>query len=151
MRILSPAGDTSATWPGYAAAVWGLVFAVPSFVWGLGCTFGARSTAAPDLVRMAREQVPWFVATLWITGLLKLFGTFLGLGLIRPHGRRLGRFLTHPLVGDMTFNYETMQLTADDGLYLIVCGVAPGSRDAEALNLLASWNTPAPAELPPLP
>jgi hypothetical protein len=40
----------------------------------------------------------------------------------------------------LTFTYETMELAADEGLYLIVCGVAPGSRDADALNLLASWN-----------
>jgi hypothetical protein len=33
-----------------------------------------------------------------------------------------------------------MELAADDGLFLIVCGVAAGSRDADALNLLASWN-----------
>lgn len=56
--------------------------------------------------------------------------------------------ITHPLVGDMAVNYETMQLTADDGLYLIVCGVAPGSRDADALDLLASWHTTATATAP---
>ena len=32
------------------------------------------------------------------------------------------------------------------GLYLIVCGAAPGSRDADALNLLASWNATANAQ-----
>ncbi len=32
-----------------------------------------------------------------------------------------------------------MELAADEGLHLIVCGVAPGSPDADALNLLASW------------
>ncbi|MEU1457935.1 MmyB family transcriptional regulator [Streptomyces avermitilis] len=51
----------------------------------------------------------------------------------------------HPLAGQLTFNYETMELAADEGLYLIVCGVAPGSRDAEALNLLASWSASASA------
>jgi transcriptional regulator with XRE-family HTH domain len=56
--------------------------------------------------------------------------------------------ITHPLVGDMAVNYETMQLTADDGLNLIVCGVAPGSRDADALDLLASWHTTATATAP---
>jgi hypothetical protein len=30
--------------------------------------------------------------------------------------------------------------TADQGLYLIACTAAPGSRDADALNLLASWH-----------
>ncbi|MEV6508587.1 hypothetical protein [Streptomyces sp. NPDC051642] len=38
--------------------------------------------------------------------------------------------LDHPLVGELTISYETMELTADDGLSLMVCGVAPGSRDA---------------------
>lgn len=33
-----------------------------------------------------------------------------------------------------------MELAADQGLYLIACSAAPGSRDADALNLLASWN-----------
>ena len=40
----------------------------------------------------------------------------------------------------VTFTCETMELTADQGLYLIACSAAPGSRDADALNLLASWN-----------
>jgi hypothetical protein len=39
-----------------------------------------------------------------------------------------------------------MELATDEGLYLIVCGVAPGSRDADALSLLASWNATGNAE-----
>lgn len=58
---------------------------------------------------------------------------------VRRH-RAGAKRLNHPLIGPMTFTYETMELAADEGLYLIVCGVAPGSRDADALNLLASWN-----------
>ena len=58
---------------------------------------------------------------------------------VRRH-RAGAKRLNHPLVGELTINYETMELAADDGLSLIVCGVAPGSRDADALNLLASWN-----------
>ena len=46
----------------------------------------------------------------------------------------------------MTFSYETMELAVDEGLYLIVCGVAPGSRDSDVLNLLASWNATDNAE-----
>jgi transcriptional regulator with XRE-family HTH domain len=57
---------------------------------------------------------------------------------VRRH-RADAKRLNHPVVGQLTVNYETMQLAADEGLYLIVCGVAPGSRDADALNLLASW------------
>jgi transcriptional regulator with XRE-family HTH domain len=58
---------------------------------------------------------------------------------VRRH-RAGAKRLNHPLVGQLTFTYETMELAADEGLYLIVCGAAPGSRDADALNLLASWN-----------
>ncbi|MEU9131898.1 helix-turn-helix transcriptional regulator [Kitasatospora sp. NPDC048540] len=64
------------------------------------------------------------------------------------HHRAGAKRIHHPLVGDLTFTYETTQLTADDGLYLILCAVPPGSRDAEALDLLASWNTPAPTTSP---
>jgi MmyB-like transcription regulator ligand binding domain len=58
--------------------------------------------------------------------------------------------LNHPLVGPMTFTYETMELAADQGLFFIVCSAAPGSRDADALNLLASWHATGSAEDTPL-
>ncbi|MBZ4318688.1 DUF3995 domain-containing protein [Streptomyces huiliensis] len=90
MIKLSPAG----AWPGLAAAAWGIVFAVPSFVWAAGSTFGARSTVSPSLVRLAEDRVTWFVAVLWLTGLLKLVGALLGLGLTRRRGPRAGRLLT---------------------------------------------------------
>ena len=64
---------------------------------------------------------------------------------VRRH-RAGAKRLNHPLVGQLTFTYETMELAADEGLYLIVCGAAPGSRDADALNLLASWNATANAQ-----
>ena len=54
--------------------------------------------------------------------------------------------LNHPLAGQLTFTYETMELAADDGLFLIVCGAVPGSRDADAFSLLASWNATGSAE-----
>jgi hypothetical protein len=42
-----------------------------------------------------------------------------------------------------------MQLTADGGLMLAVVSAEPGSRSAEALDLLASWAaTPYPALAP---
>jgi len=58
---------------------------------------------------------------------------------VRRH-RAGAKRLNHPIVGELTFEYETMDLAADEGLSLIVCNVAPGSRDADALKLLASWN-----------
>ncbi|MEH6373231.1 DUF3995 domain-containing protein [Streptomyces sp. KLMMK] len=80
-------------WWGYAAAAWGLLFAVPSFVWAMGSTFGAQSTVAPALVKLARDGVPWFLAVLWVTGFLKLFGSLIGIGLTRLRGTRISRFL----------------------------------------------------------
>src|SRR5437868_764666 len=64
---------------------------------------------------------------------------------VRRH-RAGAKRLNHPLVGRLTFTYETMELAADEGLYLIACGVAPGSRDADALSLLASWNATGNAQ-----
>jgi hypothetical protein len=45
----------------------------------------------------------------------------------------------HPLVGDVTFAYEGMELAADPGLTLFVYTVEPDSKSEQALNLLASW------------
>jgi hypothetical protein len=64
---------------------------------------------------------------------------------VRRH-RASAKRLNHPLVGQLTFTYETMELAADQGLYLIMCGTAPGSPDADALGLLASWNATGNAE-----
>ncbi|MFI9810105.1 DUF3995 domain-containing protein [Streptomyces sp. NPDC052301] len=81
-------------WPGYAVAIWGFSFAVPSFVWALGGTFGARSTVSASLVKLARDGVPWFLAVLWVTGLLKLFGAVVGVGMTRLRGPRFSRSMT---------------------------------------------------------
>ncbi len=81
-------------WPGFAVAAWGLLFAVPSFVWAMGGTLGARSTVAPSLMKLAQDRVPWFLAVLWVTGFLKLFGALIGIGLLR----RRGTWTSRPLV-----------------------------------------------------
>ncbi len=54
--------------------------------------------------------------------------------------------LNHPPARQTTFNYQTMELAAGQSLYLIACGAAPGSRDADALNLLARWHATGNAE-----
>ncbi len=57
--------------------------------------------------------------------------------------------LHHPTVGDLELDDEVMQLTADSGLLLAVFSAEPGSRSAEALDLLASWTaTPEQARAP---
>ncbi|MFD4999177.1 DUF3995 domain-containing protein [Streptomyces buecherae] len=82
-------------WPGYAAAVWGFVFALPSFYWAMGGLTGASTTLAPALVELARERDTGFIAVLWATGALKALGGLLGLLLVRRRawGRGMSRFL----------------------------------------------------------
>lgn len=89
------AGAPAARWPGYAAAVWGLVFAAPSFYWAIGGLTGAASTVSPSLVKLAQQRDPGIVAALWVTGALKLAGALLGLALARRRqsGRWPGRVL----------------------------------------------------------
>jgi hypothetical protein len=59
-------------WPGYAAAAWGLVFAVPSFVWALGGTVGTQTTVSPWLIKLAQDGVTWFVVVVGALGALGL-------------------------------------------------------------------------------
>jgi len=67
---------------------------------------------------------------------------------VRFHDTGSKRF-HHPVVGDLSLTFETMQLTADAGLLLFVYTAEPGSKSAEAMNLLASWAaSPEEAEAP---
>ena len=55
--------------------------------------------------------------------------------------------LHHPVVGELTLDYESMELTADDGLTLNVYTAEPGSASQQTLDLLAGWTaTPDAAE-----
>ncbi|MFI6683967.1 DUF3995 domain-containing protein [Streptomyces sp. NPDC050485] len=81
------------TWPAFAVAAWGVLFAVPSFVWALGGTFGAQSTVAPSLMKLAQDRVTWFLAVLWVTGFLKLFGALVGIGLTHRRGTWTSRLM----------------------------------------------------------
>lgn len=44
-------------------------------------TSGARTTVSPSMVKLADDRVAWFVAVLWVTGLLKIFGALICIGL----------------------------------------------------------------------
>jgi hypothetical protein len=57
---------------------------------------------------------------------------------VRLHRSGVKR-LHHPLVGDLTLTYESMDLTTDQGLRLNAYSAPPGSPDQDALNLIASW------------
>jgi transcriptional regulator with XRE-family HTH domain len=47
--------------------------------------------------------------------------------------------VNHPVVGPLDLTYEVLDVAADEGLTINVYGTEPGSRSAEALDLLASW------------
>ncbi|MFE9659150.1 DUF3995 domain-containing protein [Streptomyces sp. NPDC005955] len=93
---LGDAASRPGRWPGHAAVVWGLAFAVPSFAWAWGIGLTTASTAlAPPLVELARERDPGFIALLWATGVLKAVGGLLGVALVcrRAWGRGTNRLL----------------------------------------------------------
>jgi hypothetical protein len=45
----------------------------------------------------------------------------------------------HPVVGELSQNFERLELAADAGLTSFTYTAEPGSRDGEALNVLGSW------------
>lgn len=49
--------------------------------------------------------------------------------------------LHHPIVGDLTLDYEALDLPADTGQRILVYSAEPGSSSQQALDLLASWVT----------
>jgi hypothetical protein len=51
----------------------------------------------------------------------------------------------HPVAGDISVNYERLELAADTGL-AIVTYTAAGSRSEQALRLLGSWAATTAAE-----
>ncbi|MFF3920189.1 DUF3995 domain-containing protein [Streptomyces sp. NPDC001852] len=89
------------------------MFAVPSFVWATGVTFGAQSTVSPSLVKLAREGVPWFLTALVVTGFLKLLGALVGIGLTRPRRSRISRLMVFCGGGAATL------LTWHGGLFVV--------------------------------
>jgi hypothetical protein len=45
----------------------------------------------------------------------------------------------HPVVGELSLDYEAMELPADTGLTLTAYSAQPGTPSHDGLNLLASW------------
>jgi transcriptional regulator with XRE-family HTH domain len=65
---------------------------------------------------------------------------------VRFH-RTGSKHIHHPVVGELHLSYESMELSADDGLSVAIFTAEPGSTSQQALDLLASWAaTPALAE-----
>jgi hypothetical protein len=47
--------------------------------------------------------------------------------------------MNHPIVGELTLNFEALELAADPGQRLNAYTAEPGSPSHERLALLASW------------
>ncbi|KUN85815.1 XRE family transcriptional regulator [Streptomyces bungoensis] len=56
--------------------------------------------------------------------------------------------LHHPLVGDLSLNFEGFRVTGDTDQALVTYHAEPGSPSAESLRLLASWGTDATRAVP---
>ncbi|WP_419996322.1 helix-turn-helix domain-containing protein [Streptomyces boninensis] len=59
----------------------------------------------------------------------------------KSYGRKR---INHPVAGPLTLAFELTAFPADPDLALLAYTAAPGSREAEALRLLASWGSPVP-------
>jgi len=57
---------------------------------------------------------------------------------VRHHGTGFKTF-HHPVVGELSFAYEAVEMNSEPGLTLTFYTAEPGSPSEEALNLLASW------------
>ena len=64
---------------------------------------------------------------------------------VRYHRTGMKR-LHHPLVGDLTLDFEALELPGDEGQRLNIYSAAPHTPAAEALTLLASWTLPQPIQ-----
>jgi hypothetical protein len=57
------------------------------------------------------------------------------------------KHFNHPVVGDLSLNFERLEVAADPGLTIFTYTAEAGSRSAEAMALLGSWAaTEAPGE-----
>jgi transcription regulator MmyB-like protein len=49
------------------------------------------------------------------------------------------KHLNHPVVGQLSLNFNRLDIAADHGLTLITYAAEPGSRSEQAVSLLGSW------------
>lgn len=66
------------------------------------------------------------------------FRTWWGGHTVRTHTTGSKR-IHHPVVGDITVGYETLEVPSAHGLRLVTYLAEPGSASADALDLLRSW------------
>jgi hypothetical protein len=61
---------------------------------------------------------------------------------VRLH-RKMEKQFSHPVVGELTLQYERLTVAGDPGLEIFAYVAEPGSRSAESFTLLATWATDA--------
>ena len=132
---MTPTHRRTTTWAAYAASSWSLLFAAMSFYWAVGGRAGI-ATQGPTIRNLAESREPWFVAVLWITGVLKVVGALLALALARPATRRIVRLPLQVLgwgagVGMMLYG----------GVPLVVGGLALAGvlGEGESIDRTALW------------
>lgn len=81
---------------GFAAAAWALLFAALSLYWALAASFGwawaidgvlGARTVGRDIARMAAAGDAGFIATLWLSVVVKALLALIPLALVQPWGR----------------------------------------------------------------
>jgi transcriptional regulator with XRE-family HTH domain len=66
----------------------------------------------------------------------------------RVHQRTFGtKRLSHPLVGELDVQFETLALPGEESQVLYVYSAEPGSASQQALSLLASWSRTSAVEI----
>lgn len=100
---------------------------------------------ASDIVAMLRSEAgrdPYDKSLQDLIGELstrsELFRTRWAAHNVRLHRTGVKR-LQHPVVGELTLDFDAMELPADTGLAIIAYSAEPGSPSADNLRLLASW------------
>jgi hypothetical protein len=108
--------------------------------------FADWETVANEIVAVLRGQAgrnPYDRALSDLVGLLSTrseeFRVRWGRHDVRFHRAGTKR-LRHPLVGDLTLAYESLELVADPGLTLVTYSAEPGSLSAARLQELAAWS-----------
>ncbi len=79
-----------------AAFIWAFLFGLVSMYWAAGGMFGV-STLSRSIQDLAEQGDPAFVATVWITGIAKVFGGLIPLALVFGWWRRIPRGLLSAL------------------------------------------------------
>ena len=100
----------------------------------------ARETAA--ILRAAAGRDPYDRELSDLVGELatqsEAFRTHWAAHNVRFHATAV-KHLHHPAVGDLSLSFNRLDIAADPGLTMFIYAAEPGTRSAEALNLLGSW------------